>query len=900
MSGGWGARLPWRIALLVSAAGCAHDRAAPRASAFVVADSLRREGRSAEAVVRYGVLRDSFAVLHDSVNLWRAQLWLGDALTDLGRRDSARAVLDGALALAGVDADRVGWTRHVRSIYFDRQGKFDSAFTEATRAQAAARAAGDRLLEAATYHAMGRIHSLTGRYREALDDNTHALALERASVGDTSRAVAGELSEMGIEYRHLGRFTEAEDAFERALAYERTHRNPEGIARVSSNLANVYVAIGDDARALPLMLDALRGAEQTTNVRGEVYVHGDLAELYVRAGDLDAARRHLAAGLALNRDGFLAYGRVQALDALGHVELAAHRGRVAEAILDSARRLADSAGFGRERVAARAGLARAAAMLREPDAGVAWGRRAVRIADSLDDPDAEVEAREAYAAVLDAAGRAEALDTYRRTIALLESWRGRLALGDLRMGVAEPRLASYEGAIAILLRQRRAAEAFDVAEHAHARLLLELMAEHSAGAAHSYGEELRERLRERFAESSDRPVAERPALDSGILALTDSVERVERADARGGPAGLVRSAAPASLATVQRDLVGPGRALVAFFWGDDGVYGWWITGASVRAARIGGADSLAALVGFLRDAIDDPESPVPWAAAAERAYATFIAPLAPDTASEVLVVPDGPLAYVPVEVFVPRAGGAPWGAVRRFAYGPSAAVLAALAQPAVRKGWSRAMLALGDPAPVTASVGPATDPRGPAGGGWDRLPYAAAEARDVGALFRGEGADVLIGTDATLDRWRRLRPERYRYLHFAAHAAVSERNPEADALVLSGSVLDLPAIRRLDLESDLVTLSACETGLGRHVRGEGVFGLPHAFLAAGAGGVVVTLWRVGDRSAGDFMRDFYRALRTGLTPAAALLAVRRERLAAGGPMAHPARWAPFVLVGGLR
>jgi CHAT domain-containing protein len=57
---------------------------------------------------------------------------------------------------------------------------------------------------------------------------------------------------------------------------------------------------------------------------------------------------------------------------------------------------------------------------------------------------------------------------------------------------------------------------------------------------------------------------------------------------------------------------------------------------------------------------------------------------------------------------------------------------------------------------------------------------------------------------------------------------------------------------------------------------------------------------VGDRSAGDFMRDFYRELRTGRTPAAALLAVRRERLAAAGPMAHPARWAPFVLVGGVR
>ena len=895
-------RLAYGLVLSAGVSGCARDRPLAPSPAFAAADSLRREGRSAEAALRYGTLRDSFAVVHDSANLWRAQLWWGDALTHLGRRDSARSMLDGALALAGADPDRQGWTHHVRSIFFDRQGKFDTAFAEATRAQAAARIARDGLLEGATYHAMGRIHSLTGHYREALDDNTRALALERASVGDTSRAVAVELNELGIDYRHLGRFTDAEGTFERALEFERARRNPEGIARVSANLANVYVAIGDDARALPLMTDALRGAEQTTNVRGEVYVHGDLAELYVRSGDLAAARQHLATGLALNRNGFFAYGRVQSLDALGHVELADRRAGVARAVLDSARRLADSAGFGRERVTSRAGLARAAAMLGEPDAAVAWGSGAVRVADSLGDPDAEVEAREAYAAALDAAGRADALTQYRSTIALLESWRGRLALGDLRMGVAEPRLASYEGAIRILLRQRRVAEAFEVAEHAHARLLLELMAEHAAGAAHSPGEELRERLRERFAEAGDRPVAERPAVEREIAVLTDSLERLDSAARNGDPAHLVRSPAPASLATVQHELLGPGRALVTFFWGDDAVYGWWVSGSAVRAARIGGADSLAALVSFLRDAVDDPTSAAPWAAAAERAYATFIAPLVPDSAGEVLVVPDGPLAYVPLEVFVPRAGALPWGAVRQFAYGPSSAVLTALARATGRAtgraNWSRAMLALGDPTPVAAPA--LADPSARGRAVWDPLPYAAGEARDVAALFQAQGADVLVGADATLDRWRRLQPERYRYLHFAAHATVSERNPEADALVLGGHVLDLPAIRRLDLTSDLVTLSACETGLGRRVRGEGVFGLPHAFLAAGAGGVVVTLWRVTDRSAGDFMRAFYREVRSGSTPAAALLTVRRARLAMAGPMAHPSRWAPFVLVGGVR
>ena len=177
------------------------------------------------------------------------------------------------------------------------------------------------------------------------------------------------------------------------------------------------------------------------------------------------------------------------------------------------------------------------------------------------------------------------------------------------------------------------------------------------------------------------------------------------------------------------------------------------------------------------------------------------------------------------------------------------------------------------------------------------LPYGAVEARAVAAMFADDGSDVLTGSTATMERWRSLKPDRYRYLHFAAHARVSDRRPEQSSLVLSGSVMDLPTIRRLDLTAELVTLSACETGLGRRVRGEGVFGLPHAFLAAGARSVIVTLWRVGDRSTADFMGDFYRELRHGVSPAAALLAVRRAHLAAAGPASHPSRWAPFILVG---
>ena len=198
------------------------------------------------------------------------------------------------------------------------------------------------------------------------------------------------------------------------------------------------------------------------------------------------------------------------------------------------------------------------------------------------------------------------------------------------------------------------------------------------------------------------------------------------------------------------------------------------------------------------------------------------------------------------------------------------------------------MLAVGNPEGSTVVHG--SVPRG-SNATLPGLPASADEARQVAKLF---GGDVLVGSDATVPRWLSLDPSRYRYLHFATHALVSDRHPQQTALVLAGGNLGLDAIRRLRLSSELVTLSACETGLGQRVRGEGLIGLPHAFLASGAQAVLVSLWRVEDRTAAKYMADFYREVKAGRSPADAMLALRQSRLS--GAMSHPSDWAPFILV----
>ena len=881
--------LPFVACLVASGCNDTHKEGGlSNIPAFAVADSLRVEGRSALAAVRYKALRDSFEVRHDTASWWRAQLWLADALLKQGKRDSAEHAMAEATTLAGKNPNRVGWTRYEQSIFLDRIGRFDAALTQAAAAEAIGHETHDMPLEASSYSAMGRIHSLSGRYREALASNQRAIALER-SYGAEPRVIAKEMNELGIDYRHVGRLADAVTIYDSALQIGRQLHNPESIARVEFNLGTILQGTGETEEALALFTDALARAKEIGEVRGMAFIHGGMAELYTNAGAWKQAREHLDQALQINRTAKLTYGELQNLEALGRLDLGQGRVREAEPLLRSALAIADSAHYGKERATTRAALARAAAAAKQFEAARRWADQAIVIADSLGDPDSQLEARAARGIALESLSDPSAPRAYIDAIDLLESWRGRLALGDLRMGVAEPHIEVYEGAIRTLIGQQRTAEALEIAERARARLLLELMAERGLHGSERSGEdEVRQILRERFLARSDATGSPAIALDRQIDSLTRTLDAIQKAErTRDAQAG-VRYPRPAQIKEIRSGLLSRENALLVFFWGERSVYGWWVTNNGIRGARLGSADSLASMVDFLRGTLAKPDAGPAWRHSAGRAYDKLISPLAPTIVKEVVVIPDGPLSTIPFEAFMPPGKTGPWGESSRFVYGPSASVLLALSRSSSDRRWSRGVLAVGNPQGST--VAQASLSRG-SNATLPGLPASADEARQVAKLF---GGDVLVGSDATVARWLALDPSRYRYLHFATHALVSDRHPQQTALVLAGGSLGLDAIRRLRLSSELVTLSACETGLGQRVRGEGLIGLPHAFLASGAQAVVVSLWRVEDRTAAKYMADFYRELKSGHSPADAMLALRQSRLK--GAAAHPSEWAPFILV----
>jgi CHAT domain-containing protein len=183
------------------------------------------------------------------------------------------------------------------------------------------------------------------------------------------------------------------------------------------------------------------------------------------------------------------------------------------------------------------------------------------------------------------------------------------------------------------------------------------------------------------------------------------------------------------------------------------------------------------------------------------------------------------------------------------------------------------------------------------------------EAEQISKFLPKEEYEQLLGFAANRTILADQKLSQYHIVHFATHGVLNEKNPELSGIVLSlydkkGEAQDgflyAHEIYNLKLGADLVVLSACQTALGKEVRGEGLISLTRGFMYAGAPRVVVSLWKVKDEASAELMKHFYAAMiQKKLTPAAALrdaqAAMTRHKL-----WNAPCYWAGFILQGEWR
>jgi CHAT domain-containing protein/predicted negative regulator of RcsB-dependent stress response len=338
-----------------------------------------------------------------------------------------------------------------------------------------------------------------------------------------------------------------------------------------------------------------------------------------------------------------------------------------------------------------------------------------------------------------------------------------------------------------------------------------------------------------------------------------------------------------------------------------------------------------------------PEDAAPFIAASNALYRVVLEPAAGMIGEKrVMVIADGALNYVPFEVLLKTADSGDFSSLgylvktNEVIYAPSASVVGAIKQQRTKNA-NRAMLIIADPvfnsndaraqkrpaaAPSDADVrglgiqsavadvgGSAPAPNAQMEGlPLVRLNGTRTEAEQISKLAKASGgqADVWLDLDANEDNLAARDISKYRVIHVATHGLLNAERPQFTGVVLSlvgnkthDGFVRTDEVFNLRLGSPLVMLSACETGLGKEKRGEGVMGLTRAFMYAGAPTVGVSLWSVADKSTADLMTDFYRRLLSTTEGTTSSSALRGAQLAmiSGKKYSAPFFWAPFVLVG---
>ncbi len=280
-----------------------------------------------------------------------------------------------------------------------------------------------------------------------------------------------------------------------------------------------------------------------------------------------------------------------------------------------------------------------------------------------------------------------------------------------------------------------------------------------------------------------------------------------------------------------------------------------------------------------------------------------------------LISPDGPLAVLPFELL--RLDGHMLLVQHDISLVHSLSVLKLLRQRQVEyaaAGRRKSLLAMGHPAyqltdgdPVAAKAARRALPRGDT---WPELPGTALEVGRAQQLFADQGSRSLLRKEASETRLRELSASGelagYRYLLFSAHGYFDPDNPANSALVLMAdgdeperdgyvTVGEWPALR---LRSDLALLSACDTGRGQAVNGEGLMGLAYALYVAGNISAVLTLWPIADEATAEFIGGFLERVKAGAPASVALAATKRDFARHRKvELRDPYFWAAFQLYG---
>ena len=822
------------------------------------------------------------------------------------------------------------------------------------------RAISDRHLEAITLSIHGRAYYALGELQKALESYSLALPVMRA-VGDQS-GEAGTFTQIGTVYRLLGEPQKALDHFAQALPLWRVVGDRRNEATVLNNMGTVYNLLGEPQKAFHYFQQVLPLVRAIGDRRVEAATLTNMGNVYNLLGDREKALAHLDQALTLAREIGDRRTEAGALTHTGTAYSSSGDQRKAIEYLERALQLRVAASDRHGEANTLNHLGRAFNLGREPQKALDYYGRALPIWRAVGDRNGEVAALYGMARVesdLDELSRAN--QRIEGALAIINTLRTKVASRDLRASYFASVQDLYKLHIDLLMRlhRRQPAAGYNVAalqayEQARARSLIDLLAEASADIRQGVDPALL--ARERSVQQKLNAEAERQMRLFGGQHTEEAASAVRRRiedlltqllaieaelKAHSPRYAALTQPAPLDLTEIKTAVTGDETLLLEYSLGEERSYLWAVTAtsfssyelpprATIETAARRCYELLTARNRYVkfetaaekRERVRQADAEYP-AAAAELSD-ILLGPVAAQLGRKrLLVVPDGALEYLPFAALtVPGRRSRPEQFVPLMVHHevtsiPSASTLAVLRRELKGRATAEKVVAVfADPVFDKADERVTGVSSRNAGGhhgtassdpALPRLPYTRQEAEAILALAPATGRKAALGFEANRTAAMSDDLSNYLIIHFATHSFLDSEHPELSAIALSmldhegrpqEGFLRSHDVFNLKLGAELVVLSGCRTGLGKEVKGEGLYGMTRGFMYAGSRRVVVSLWDVQDQATARLMSDFYRGLlgprRTTTAAAlrAAQIATWRERR-----WQAPYYWAGFVLQG---
>ncbi|MFQ6113778.1 MAG: CHAT domain-containing protein [bacterium] len=755
---------------------------------------------------------------------------------------------------------------------FFRKGDYLNALQYLNESFKIANDIGAKRREGACLNTIAVIHAMSGNYSKALQYFKQALPLLRKTGAKLTEVRT--LTNIGNVYKDQGSYEEALKYYQDALkrAKKNNYKNEESLAL--SNMSEIYQKRAEYHKAITYQNQALKTVKEIKHKAREGYI-----------------LRYLG---SLNQD-------------LGHY---------AEAIN--------------------------------------YYRQALEIGKAIQNTQIIWESQAGLGVSFEKQGNSQqAIHHYAKAIALYDSVRQSLDIESLGNNFLEDKYQAYPSIVQLLALNGKNKEALTYAEKYKAKAILDILSQGQSLFSELLSDTLQAQLKQINSQLEDahaelsRELLKTKKDERKILSLDQKITDFELKKAaviedlkkQHNEYYHLTYSNTLQLKQIQKNILGTGQALVEYIVGPEKLSIFLITPDTLIYTQVAvSRERLQSILADLsplfkwekstnektRQQILNPQLADFSIPPAYALYEVLVKPVEPQLQSikELIIVPDDILFYLPFEMLVcdSSAVETPYdfdnAGFLLEKYVISYASSASLLDPNLRRvrKSSKGVMAVGNPDFKEQDEGTQlTDYLASnllysgsvvRGGKLVSLPNSESEVKAIGKMFEGGENRIFIGNRATEENFK-AEAEDYRILHLATHFLANDSQPLYSKIVLAqknqtkeDGFLQTYEIFNMNLNADLVVLSACNTGLGKLRKGEGLIGVSRAFLYAGVPSLVVSLWSVDDESTSTVMKSFYGYLNAGLNKKQALQLAKIDYLKSSQSYKKdPFYWAPFILIG---